>query len=65
MKEIAAESLHSEDPAIVAGGTKLAAAIEEHLARPEHAWYTGNLSPEERQKRKAAQEEFKSRYGKD
>ena len=65
MKEIAEKSLHSEDPAIVAGGTKLAAAIEELLARPEHAWYTGNLSPEEQEKRKAAQEEFKSRYGKD
>ncbi|MGB5162550.1 MAG: hypothetical protein WBP10_00520 [Thermoanaerobaculia bacterium] len=35
------------------------------LARLEHAWYTGNLSPEERDKRKAAQEEFKVRYGKD
>jgi hypothetical protein len=35
------------------------------LARPEHAWYTGNLSPEERAKRKAAQEEFKNRYGND
>ena len=65
LREIAEKSLHSDDPAIVAGGTKLAAAIEELLARPEHSWYTGNLSPEEREKRKAAQEEFKSRYGKD
>ena len=49
----------------VRGSRTLATAIEEHLARPEHAWYTGNLTPEEREKRKAAQEEFKSRYGKD
>ena len=65
LEEIAEKSLHSEDPAIVAGGEKLATAIEELLARPEHAWYTGNLSREERAKRQAAQEEFKNRYGKD
>ena len=39
--------------------------LQADLARPEHAWYTGQLSDEEKAKRKMAQEEFKSRYAKD
>ncbi len=60
LKEVAAENMH--DPAKAEGAKKLQAAIDELLARPEHSWYTGNLSEEEAAKRKAAQEEFKARY---
>lgn len=63
LQEIAERHLHSEDPAKVAAAEKLAAAIDELLARPEHAWYTGKLSPEERERRRRAQEKFKQRYG--
>ena len=62
LKEIVEKSLHSDDPAMVEGGKKLQAAIDELLARPEHAWYTGNLPEAEKAKRKKAQEEFNARY---
>jgi len=62
LRAIAAANLASDDPAKVEAAKKLAAAIEEHLARPEHAWYTGKMSEEERARRKQAQEEFKKRY---
>ncbi len=60
LKEIAEKSM--ADPAKAEGGKVLQAAIDELLARPEHAWYTGNLPAEEAEKRKKAQEEFKNRY---
>ncbi len=56
--------MHSDDPKKVEGAKLLEAKIEELLARPEHAWYTGNLPEAEKEKRKKAQEEFKQRYGK-
>jgi hypothetical protein len=65
LREIAEKAVHSGNPAKVEAGEKLAAAVDELLARPEHAWYTGNLSPEEAEKRRQAQEEFKKRYGSD
>lgn len=55
----------SGDPALVEGGEKLEAAIDELLARPEHAWYLGNLSPEEQEKRRQAREAFQERYAKE
>lgn len=65
LREIAASSRSSDDPARVEAGKKLQAAIDELLARPEHAWFTGNLSPEEQERRRQAQEEFKKRYAGD
>jgi len=62
LREIVEKNLASEDPAKVAAAGKLRAALDELLARPEHAWYTGNLSAEEKEKRRKAQEEFKQRY---
>jgi hypothetical protein len=63
LQAIAHEHMHSEDPAKVEGARALQAAVDELLARPEHAWYTGNLTEEERAARRAAQAEFKKRYG--
>ncbi len=63
LREIVEANLHSEDPTRVEAARRLAQAIDDHLARPEHAWYTGKLSPEEQEKRRLAQEEFKKRYG--
>jgi len=64
LQEMAERNLQSADPARVEGAKALDAALKTLLARPEHAWYTGNLSPEEKAKRKAAQEEFIKRYSK-
>ncbi len=62
LRELVAESAGSGDPARVEGGRRLAAALDELLARPEHAWFSGKLSPEEKAARRRAQEEFRKRY---
>jgi len=62
LREIAEANLHSADAAKSAAAAKLAQAIDEHLARPEHAWYLGKLDPAEQEKRRKAQEAFKKRY---
>jgi hypothetical protein len=64
LREIAEESVSSSDPAKQKGGKALEAEIAALLARPEHAWFTGNLPDEEIEKRRKAQEEFKNRYSK-
>ena len=63
LKEVAEVNLAAADEAKVAAAHELEAAIAELLARPEHAWFEGKLSPEEREARRRAQEEFKKRYG--
>ncbi|HEX9641947.1 MAG TPA: multiheme c-type cytochrome [Candidatus Krumholzibacteria bacterium] len=63
LQEIAKSNMHSEDTAKVAAAKVLQGEIDALLARPEHAWYTGQLPPEEAARRKKAQEDFKSRYG--
>ena len=44
------------------GAQRLEKAFSDLLARPEHAWFTGNLDPKEEAKRKKAREEFQKRY---
>ncbi len=63
LKEVAHKNMESGDAEKVKGAKILQKAIDELLARPEHAWYTGNLSPEEKEKRRKAQDEFNKRYG--
>ena len=65
LREIAEASQASGDAGKVEGGRRLAAAVDELLARPEHAWYLGKLSPEEQEKRRQAREEFQQRYSGD
>jgi hypothetical protein len=62
LREIVAVNLESGDPAKVEGAQALEAEITALLAKPEHMWYTGELPPEEKEKRRRAQEEFKERY---
>lgn len=62
LEAIVERNSHADDPARVAAAAHLRTTLDELLARPEHAWYTGNLSAEEMARRKAAQEEFKQRY---
>jgi len=61
-REIAGHCLESDDPARVAGAKKLQAYLDALLARPEHAWYTGQIPADEAARRRQAQEEFKARY---
>jgi nitrate/TMAO reductase-like tetraheme cytochrome c subunit len=65
LREIAEKNMHSDDAAKVKGAKALEKEIAALLARPEHAWYTGNLSEEEKNKRRKAQDAFKNRYGKE
>lgn len=62
LREIVARNKDSKDAAKARGAQRLEKAINDLLARPEHAWYTGNLDPKEQAKRKKAQEEFQKRY---
>ncbi len=62
LREIVEKNRNSSDQGLAAGAVKLEKAIAELLARPEHSWYTGNLDPEEKAKRKAAQDRFNKRY---
>ncbi len=62
LKRIGEKNLKSSDPKKVTGAKILLSEIDTLLSRPEHAWYTGKLPPEEKAKRKKAQEEFKMRY---
>lgn len=62
LKEVAQNNMHSDDKAKIEGAKELEKFITNLLARPEHAWYTGNLPKAEEMKRKKAQEEFKERY---
>ena len=64
LQEIAASHKGSADPGKAKGAELLQAALDELLARPEHAWYTGKVPAEEQAARKKAQEEFKQRYAK-
>lgn len=46
----------------VEGARRALAVLNEILARPEHAWFTGNEPEEVKRARQAAQQAFKSRY---
>ena len=63
LEEIVEVNMASGDAEKIKGAELLSQEIEALLARPEHAWYTGRLSEEEREMRRKAQEEFKKRYG--
>jgi hypothetical protein len=64
LKEIVEVNLASGDSRKVEGAEALDTALAELLNRPEHAWYLGKMSPEEKERRRKAQQEFKERYGK-
>jgi hypothetical protein len=65
LKKIVQNNINSKDKDNAQGAKKLEEAINEMLARPEHAWYLGKLPTEEQNKREKAQDEFKKRYGND
>lgn len=62
LRELAREYADSSDPDLAAAASKLDEAVDELIARPEHAWFVGRLPAEELERRKRAQEEFSTRY---
>ena len=64
LKEVVAHNLNSSDPKKSKGAALLKTELDQLLNSPNHQWYLGKLPAEEIEKRKKAQEEFKSRYAK-
>ncbi|MHC4975792.1 MAG: multiheme c-type cytochrome [Planctomycetota bacterium] len=62
LQELADHNLHSNDEERRAAAEALAAKLDEVLNSDNHSWYLGKMDPEEAARRKAAQDEFKSRY---
>ncbi len=62
LRDIVERNIKSKDKAKAKAASGLDKAIEELLSRPEHAWYTGKLDPDEIKRRQKAQEEFNKRY---
>jgi cytochrome c553 len=60
--EIAEHAEASGDASKTEASKALNAKLDELLNRPEHAWYIGKMPAAEADKRKKAQEDFKSRY---
>ena len=62
LRTIAEEHLRDKDPKKAAGARALEAELKALFAKPEHAWFIGQMSAAEREKRKREQDEFKKRY---
>lgn len=56
---------HAEHEGNVEGAERARAVLDEILARPEHAWFSGNEPEEVKAARKEAQAAFKARYVED
>ncbi len=62
LEHLIAKGEASSDPAKKAGAAALKKGLDEVLNSPEHRWYLGKMSPEEKAKRKKRAAEFKKRY---
>jgi formate-dependent nitrite reductase cytochrome c552 subunit len=62
LSELAEHNLHSDDAERVGQAKALKAKIEEVLNSSDHKWYLGKMDPEEAERRKESQTEFKKRY---
>ncbi|MCC6588185.1 MAG: hydroxylamine oxidoreductase [Bryobacterales bacterium] len=62
LREILHAAKASGDAARSAAATKVEQELEQVLNSPQHRWYIGKLTPEEREARKKASEEFRKRY---
>ena len=62
LEELVEKKLRSEDPATVRAAEALQAKLEQVLTSDDHAWFLGQMNPEEAARRKKAAEEFKARY---
>jgi len=64
LEKIAEEGMKSPDQAKAAAAKNLSKVIDETLNSEDHQWYLGKMSPEEKERRTKAAEEFKKRYSK-
>ncbi len=64
LKEMIEEAEHSDDPAKVEAGEKLAAKLDEVLNSDDHKWFIGKMDDGEKEARKKAATDFKKRYDK-
>jgi len=64
VKHIIAENLKSKDKNKVAAAKRVEQLLNGVLNSADHRWFIGKMSPEEKARRKKAQEEFKKRYTK-
>ena len=55
-------SAGSADPERAKSAQALRTKLDEVLASADHKWYLGQMSPEEKEKRRNAAEEFRKRY---
>ncbi len=62
LEELVHMGKESGDAEKVAAAEALEAKIDEVLNSDHHKWYLGKMDPEEKERRKKAAEEFKSRY---
>lgn len=64
LEHLISTGLVSDDEAKQAAAKDLQTKLEEILSSNDHKWYLNKMDPVEQAKRKAAAEEFKSRYAK-
>ena len=62
LEELVEKKLRSDDPATVRAAEALRAKLEQVLTSDDHAWFVGQMDPEEAARRKKAAEDFKARY---
>ena len=64
IKEVISHNLNSSDHKKTKGAVIVKNELDKMLNSANHQWFIGKLSPEEKAKRKKAQQEFKARYAK-
>jgi hypothetical protein len=62
LREVLHKAEATKNPAKVAAAAKVSAALKEILGSDNHRWFSGNMTPAEREARKRAGEEFRKRY---
>ena len=62
IEELIEKGMASDDPKKKDAAQKLRDLLEEVLAKDDHKWFVGKMSPEEAAARKRAAEDFKARY---
>ncbi|MCE9637024.1 MAG: hydroxylamine oxidoreductase [Planctomycetes bacterium] len=62
LQDLVERNIASPDAARAKAAQALQTKLDEVLASSDHKWYMGQMSPEEKEKRKKAAEEFRKRY---
>jgi hydroxylamine dehydrogenase len=64
LEHLIEDGMESKDPKLVEAAKALRAGLDKMLESPEHRWYIGKMSVEEKAARDARAKEFKERYAK-